>query len=366
MIRPLVIVFGCLGLIGCQLLLATDRTQCATDGDCTSRAGAGLVCRSNVCVAAQASTAAPDAGAAAIDTSPWGCLANPPTRVAEDRSVSVTLRRRFIVYALSDCQHNGPVPGAEVKLCSQRDVTCGSPVETATTDCDGYVSFKAAYRGFEGYMLVSPPRTTTVDGGAPVFPERTTQCYRDLVAKQAAEGKSGDRCAIQVDANGEPIVPIPDDLVPGVVAIVPPPAKDDDPNVVIDESTAPHLMSSGTLRMLLGIVGKPFDEKAGHLGGMTVDCQGKPAPGVSISLAGGIGENTQLYYTDTNSLPNVNQGETAERGETGYLNLDVGTGGVNVVSVTATRKATGERIGIYAALIRSGYLTYLQMPPLKN
>lgn len=321
MIRFFSVVSVCFGLVGCQLLLSTDRMQCATDGDCSAKAGAGLVCRNAVCVAS-ALTPAVDGGTSVDTTSPWGCLAEPPARTTEDRSQTVTYRQRFIVYSLSDCEHNGPVPGAELKLCSQRDVTCGAPVETAYTDCDGYVTFKGAYKGFEGYALVMPPRKTSADGGTGAFPERTVQCFRERAAKEAAEGKSGDRCAIRLDTNGDPIVPIPDDLVPGVVAIIPPPSANADPNAVIDERIAPHLMSSGTLRSLLGIVSKPFDPAAGHVGGLAVDCQGNPAPGVSIAVSGGIGPNTQLYYTDSQALPNVNQGETAERGETGYLNLD--------------------------------------------
>jgi hypothetical protein len=367
MMRIFGVVSGCFALVGCQLLMTTDRMQCATDGDCTGKAGAGLVCQNAVCVASALTPAVEtDSGASYDTTSPWGCLADPPPRPAEDRSKTVTYRQRFLVYSLADCEHNGPVPGAELKLCSQRDVTCGAPVETAYTDCDGYVTFKGAYQGFEGYAIVTPPRKATVDGGTGPFPERTVQCFRERAAKESAEGRSGDRCAIRMDSNGDPIVPVPDDLVPGVVAIIPPPAANADPNLVISERVAPHLMSSGTLRLLLGMVSRPFDATAGHLGGLTVDCQGNPAPGVSIAVTGGIGPNTQLYYTDSQALPNVNQGETAERGETGYLNVDVGTGGFNVVSVTATRKATGERIGVYAALVRAGYLTYLQMPPLRN
>lgn len=358
----------CLGLLGCQLLMSTDRTQCATDADCVGRGGASLVCRDEVCVAPSvAVTSTSDAAAeAGFDpTTPWGCLASPPARVAEDRSQLVAVRQRIVVYSLNDCEHNRPVPGAVLKLCSQRDVTCGSPIETAITDCDGYVNFKATYRGFEGYALITPPAVAS-DGGTSTWNPIAQKCYEDLFAKEAAEGRSGDRCAIKKNGSGQVVVPLPEDLVPGVLTIVPPPAVSADPKSVINENKAPHLFSSGTLKSLLAIVGKPFDEKAGHLGGLTVDCQGQPAPGVNISVTGAIGPNSQVYYTDSQALPNVNQGITGERGETGYLNLEPGAGGVNVVSVTATRQQTGERIGVYAALVRSGHITYLEMPPLKN
>lgn len=353
---------------GCQVLLSTDRVQCSIDADCTQKAGPGFVCSNEVCVASVTGT---DAGVASEagptdDGTPWGCLANPPARAAEDRSKTLTLRQRYLVYSLLDCVHNRPVPGIEIKLCSQRDVSCGSPIETATTDCDGYVNFKAAYRGFEGFALVTPPRPTVSDGGTPVWPDAVVKCYRDQLAKEAAEGKSGERCALKSDSQGNPVVPVPDDLVSGVVQIVPPPAESADPAALIPEAEAAHLMSKGTLRSLLGIVGRDFDEKAGHLLGLAVDCQGKPASGVTVTVSGGIGQNSQLYYTDTAGLPNVNQGETSERGETGYLNLETGDTGIGIVTVTANRVATSQRLGVYAALTRAGYITYLPLPPLKN
>lgn len=357
-----------LAVAGCQLILSTDRVQCSVDADCTRSAGSGFVCASQVCVVA-ASPAQADAsgdGATPPDDSPWGCLANPPPRAAEDRSRTVALRQRYLVYSLSDCQHNRPIPGTELKLCSQRDVTCGSPVEVATTDCAGYANFKSAYRGFEGFVLVTPPRPTAVDGGASVWPETTTRCFREQAAREAAEGKASARCAVQVDGQGNPVIPIPDDLVAGLSPIVPPPESGDDPATVIPEAEAAHLMSTGTLRSLLGVTGKQFDAKGGHLLALALDCRGKPAAGVNITVSGGIGQSSQLYYTDTQGLPNINQGETSDLGETGYLNLEPGPTGIGVVTVTASRVATGQRLGVYAALTRAGYITYLAMPPLRN
>lgn len=364
-LRAVVVAGSAFALVGCTLLLDTSRVQCGTNEDCVAKAGPGYVCASSTCMASQASTAA-DAATEGGATGPWACLQDPPERVVEDRGQTITLRSRYLVYSLNDCQHNRPVPGTEVKLCSQRDVTCGSPVETAVSDCDGYVTFKAAYKGFEGYVLASPPRRAGPDGGTPTWTARTQECFDQLRAKEVSEGRTGERCALTVDGNGMTSVPIPDDLVPGVLAILPPPERGDAPDAVIDEANAPHLMSSGTLRSLLGVIGKPFDPNAGHLSGLAVDCEDKPTPGVSVSVSGGIGPNSQVYYTDSQGLPNVNQGQTGERGETGYMNLEVGSSGINVVSVTATRQATGERIGVYAALIKAGHISYVSFPPLRN
>ena len=181
-------------LVGCQVLLSTDRVQCAVDADCTQKAGPGFLCSNEVCVSSATTAAdasATEGGAPVDDGTPWGCLANPPSRAVEDRSKPLTIRQRYLVYSLIDCVHNRPVPGIEIKLCSQRDVSCGSPIETAVTDCDGYANFKAAYRGFEGFALVIPPRPVVVDGGSPVWPDAVVKCYRDQLAKEPIAHKDG-------------------------------------------------------------------------------------------------------------------------------------------------------------------------------
>lgn len=350
---------------GCTLLLDTSRTQCETDADCVARGGTGLVCRAEACVVGSAASADAASDAPPVAEGPWGCLANPPSRVVEDRSQVVSLRRRYVVYSLNDCEHNRPIPGATLKLCSQRDVTCGSPVETSVTDCEGYATFKAAYRGFEGFYLIEPPRPNQGDAGGD-WPATTRACFDQMRAKEVAEGRTGERCALRTDGSGKVVIPMPDDMNAGLEQIIPPPANSDDVSTEIPVGRAPVLLSTNTLRTLLGAIGKPFDAKAGHLVTLSLDCERKTAAGVTLAVSGGIGLDSQNYYTDDQGLPNVNQGETVARGEAGYLNLDPGQSGINAISVTATRRATNERIGVYGALIRSGYITYMEMSPLRS
>ncbi|MBL8611334.1 MAG: hypothetical protein JNL38_28580 [Myxococcales bacterium] len=351
--------------VGCQALLTTSQTQCSSDADCVARGGAGFVCRESVCrLAAPAvdGSASTDSGADAKGE-PWACLANPPGTPAEDRSVSLVYRNRYLVYSADDCLHNRPVAGMEMKLCSQRDVNCASPAEVKVTDCDGYVNFVNVYRGFQGYILGVPPKPT---GGSAAWPAATEQCFKDLAAKEKANGTSGKRCAIQASDAGGVVVPLPDDLLPTIQMIVPPPAVGDDPAAVFVEAEVPHLLSAQTLKDLLFVIGRSYEPTAGHFIGQVTDCNGDAAPGAAISVVGGTGPKGTLYYTDSQGLPNPNQGETALRGEAGYVNLDPGPTGIATISVTATRRATNERIGVYAAQIRSGYVTILGMPPLKN
>lgn len=355
-----------IGLVGCQLLLAADRAQCATDADC-ARSGSLLVCRDAVCI--EAAPSPPDAGEDAsdvVDRTPWGCLADPPARAIEDRSQSITLRNRFVTFSMFDCQHRRPLAGAEVKLCSQDDVVCSAPIETAMTDCEGYVNLEAAHPGFGGYMMIAAPTRTASDAGTTAWNSATTKCFQALYDQEAAAGLSGERCAIRKDSAGQIMVPLPDDLIPGILTVLPPPTTSADPNGVVPMELAIPLMSSGTLSTMLIIANSSIVEEGAQLMARALNCQGASTSGVAIDVAGGLGPASQVYYMDSQGLASLNQGETSGNGYTGYLNLDPGASGVDVVSVTATRKATNERIGTYTINIRSGYTSYFDMPPLKS
>ncbi|MBK6698159.1 MAG: hypothetical protein IPG50_39140 [Myxococcales bacterium] len=355
-------VLSALFLVGCQVILVTDKKQCASNADCVAKGGANLVCVESVCrVPADAGL-----GDAATDGGePWACLANPPGKPLEDRSKLLIRRNRYVVYSQDDCEHKRPVPDMGVKLCSQRDVACLSPVETARSDCDGYFNLTAVYVGFEGYLLLTPPRPQLQDG-ATAWSPKVRQCFQELAAKEAAEGKSQERCAVRLGTSGEAIVGLPPDLMPGIEMLVPPPSTSDDPASSIPPSNSTVSFSENTLRSLTAAIGLAFDPNAGHLAVSARDCADRAAAGVAITLAGGIGPTSQVFYTDAQGLPNTNQGETSTEGDTGYLNLDAGPTGLASLSVTATRQSTRERVGVYAALIRSGHSTIFNMAPLKN
>lgn len=355
-------VLSALFLVGCQVILVTDKKQCASNADCVAKGGANLVCVESVCrVPADAGLgdAASDGG------EPWACLANPPGKPLEDRSKLLLKRYRYVVYSQDDCEHNRAVPDMSVKLCSQRDVGCQNPVEVAQSDCDGYFNLNAVYEGFEGYLLVTPPRPAGQDGATGWSP-KVRQCFQELAAKEAASGKSQERCAVRLGDAGEALVPLPTDLMPGIEMLVPPPSKTDDPGAVLSPANSTVCFSENTLRSLVNAIGLGYESGAAHLAVSARDCVDAPAAGIAITVAGGISPKSQVFYTDAQGLPNTNQGETSVDGSTGYVNLDPGPTGLTSLSVTATRQATRERVGVYAALVRSGYVTIFNMAPLKN
>lgn len=77
------------------------------------------------------------------------------------------------------------------------------------------------------------------------------------------------------------------------------------------------------------------------------------------------GPESQLFFTTSLGLPTVEGGETSSLGDVGYMNLEwEGDSGVRQILVSAKRKTTGERIGDYAALLRRGHVTRMDLPPL--
>ncbi|MGH7328605.1 MAG: hypothetical protein ACREJX_09680, partial [Polyangiaceae bacterium] len=137
-------------------------------------------------------------------------------------------------------------------------------------------------------------------------------------------------------------------------------------DAAVNEIASPHIFSRTTITGLLLLVDKPLSPTAGHVFGIAEDCNDDPAAGVIVSVTGGLGPDSLVYYTDTSGGVSVTQGSTSSRGETGYVNLEPGVTGINTVSVTATLKDTNQTIGQYTALIRTGYITLLAMTPLKN
>jgi hypothetical protein len=364
---PLVVVFLAVPAAACQLLLSSDATQCNVDADCKARAGEGFECRASVCQVKSALDGSADADAAdAADGGPWGCLGNLPARPVENKAKPFPIRFRYLAYSTNDCLNNQPVPGAEVRLCSVRDPACtsASALETKVSDCDGYVTMESGYEGIEAYLLAAPPHPTDGDAGeagaaAPSWPAKVVQCFNAQAERERDAGTSGNRCAIQRNDAGEAEVPLALDFLPLITPVVL------QESIVSDEN-AGRVFSEGTLKVLVAVIGQDLSPTAGHVAVRANDCLHQNAAGVTLSLSGGIGPKTQVYYTDATGLPNVTQGETSPRGETGYVNIEPGPTGIASISMTAIRAATGERVGSYTTYIRTGHMSEMRLIPQKN
>lgn len=136
MYRTVVIATAGPAIVGCSLLLDSNRTQCASTSDCTNRGPAftGTVCVDSFC---QADTPSDPT---------WGCAGSPAIL---NPDAGTTFVASIVVF---DGESQEPLPGVQATLCAKLDVDCTSPLASPiTSDSNGLVSFNVP-GGFNGYL----------------------------------------------------------------------------------------------------------------------------------------------------------------------------------------------------------------------
>jgi hypothetical protein len=177
------------GVAACTVLAPADEVQCNSNGDCSARGPAfsNTICRSNLCVAADAGTSdasaadalvtdagVPEAEASAPPPTAWGCLntAAPPS------DPTLTVNVQFLVFdptmgkgdKVGSPDGGGPsqltlvpptydpVAGVLVEECDALDPTCSNPMLEDTTNDQGIANL-AANGAFSGYFLMLGPNS---------------------------------------------------------------------------------------------------------------------------------------------------------------------------------------------------------------
>ena len=128
-------LFLCLGILSaassaCTMVVDSERVQCKTATDCTSRgpAYAGSVCTDSVC--------RPDPT--------WACLDEPNT----DEIATTTVH---VVFTGSDLLSQKPLPGIRLTLCAKLDADCLLPIAQYQSDQAGLLDVVMPV-GFDGYF----------------------------------------------------------------------------------------------------------------------------------------------------------------------------------------------------------------------
>jgi hypothetical protein len=213
-----------------------------------------------------------------------------------------------ISFGLVDFGAEQPFVGTTVKSCNEGDYGCTDPIDTQVTDALGRVTLiaKAGNIGFTGFL--------EVDGG-------------------------------NLGGTGSPIYP--------ALWYVNP------PYVTGGWKGNLQFLASDSLPQLAGYMGVTLDPSLGHLAVDVLDCDYKPAPGVSLTIeSGGGNAYTGFYYrgqlpdtaaTQTDSLTAIG----------GFVNLSPGQ-----LVLTATRVEDATPIGTITVQIRSGTMTASTFPPI--
>jgi hypothetical protein len=309
-------------LAACSLLVSVDGQQCSVDSDCRLRGGAfaNSVCSNQVCVAppdvtveasVEASAEAAvdtgagdgDAGAPASDgaVDPWGCLAQPGEVLNASQMITVTLTA---FDALQPIMTEGPtgsdlvpvsytaVSGAQLEGCTVFDPSCQNVVASGALDDAGVITFQVP-GNFVGFFRL------TASGYLPA-----TLYPGQLLADASTESLTA--AMLGVGELDELAVAL------GVTLYTDPDAG----------------------------VGQAFFE--------AYDCFDHLAPGVTFTVLGDAGPNTQQFYT-LNGGPSTTSTQTDRLGTGGVVNVPIGG-----LSMVARLASSGRMLGTVNGIVRPG------------
>lgn len=241
----------------------------------------------------------PDTDTLALAPSgPWRCL-EAPSEPAVPRSPTATVRFQACDF-ISNC--TVPVTGLRARLCDKLDVGCNSPRQVDIRDRGGLLelSVPTGARGFDGYLEVSTAVAPCYDKGA--FGEAAPGLLCQLAP--------GCDLAAPTEACNVPIYsPVLWFFNPPVVA-----------DIVQPISLA--LYPSASLPLVVDAAGGSLAPGTGSVFMTVIDCDGKPASGVTLDIAEYQDEATSLYF-DSGVISNT-VSETDASGVGGFIRIPPG------------------------------------------
>jgi hypothetical protein len=262
---------------------------------------------------------------------PFRCVSAPEEPIPPS-APTATVRFRACDF-ISNCTI--PVTGLHARLCDKLDVGCNNPRVTDIRDRDGMieVDVPTGSRGFDGYLEVS----TAV---AP--------CFDTRVFGSAAEG-----FLCQLAPACDPAAPSPACDVPvysPVLWFFNPPVVADIPDPIPLE-----LYPFAALPLVLDAAGGEIVPGTGSVFMTVVDCDGKPAAGVSLEIAEYENQASSLYF-DSGVLSNTAT-TTDSSGVGGFILIPPG-----FVEVTA-RNGVGDPLGKIGVQANPLFVTLTVLAP---
>lgn len=262
---------------------------------------------------------------------PWRCL-----DTASERPVpsAPTAKVRFRACDfISNCTI--PVTGLSARLCDKLDVGCNNPRLANIRDDGGLieVDVPTGPQGFDGYVQVS----TTV---APCFDSNAFGTAAGSFLCQLAPGCDVEAPTAACD------IPI---YFPVMWFLNPPVVAD------IAEPIPLQLYPSAALPLILDAAGGEFAPGTGSVFVTVTDCDGRPAPGVSLQVAEHEDVAYPLYF-DSGVISNTAT-QTDPTGVGGFIRLPPGF--VEVTGVSSDGEPLG-RVGVQA---NATFVTYTVLAP---
>jgi hypothetical protein len=265
---------------------------------------------------------------------PWRCLGQ---SLATTPTAPVNAQANVRVQAcnfISDCTTNAT--GLTARLCDKRDVGCNNPRLSGITDTNGELRFQVptAGGGFDGYLLVTSQVASCTDAQAFGAVAGKTLC--DLTAPTCDVTAPDASCYLPVYA-------------PAMLFFNPPIVAD------VDTPLPLQLFPTSGLPAVIGAAGIQVDPMSGNLFIQALDCDGKPASGVSYQMAQYEDQVSPLYVD--NGIVSESVTHTDASGVGGFVRVPPGF--VSVTGYNSDSVAVGQ-IGVQAA---PSVLTYSALLP---
>jgi len=262
---------------------------------------------------------------------PWRCL-DEPTEPPAPRASSATVRFQACDF-ISGC--TVPVTGLRARLCDKLDVGCNSPRQVDIRDTGGQLEFDVptGARGFDGYLEVSTA---------------LARCYDTEIFGNAALGllcQLAPECD-QTAPNAACDVPI---YSPVLWFFNPPVVAD------IEEAIPLQLYPSASLPLVVDAAGGQLVPGTGSVFMTALDCDGQPAPGITLDIAEYEDEATPLYF-DSGVISNTIS-ETDSSGVGGFIRIPPGF--VEITGMNRENEPVAE-VGVQA---NPTFVTYTVLAP---
>lgn len=265
-------------------------------------------------------------------TGPWRCV-DESAQALEAPSDTATVSF-FVCDFVQGCTR--PFSGVQAQLCDKLDVNCTSPRSPMVTDVNGILTFEVPTpqgRPFDGYVQIIPPfelctDTSTFGGAAPFICQLNPECN-----PQAPDAS----CMVPL------FTPVLWFFNPPVVSSLP-------------EPILLQLYPTQQLPALIEAAGAQIDPTLSSVFLTAWDCDGQPAPGVTLSVPSHESVVQPLYYNT--GVIRANLDETDTSGIGGFIKVPPGF--VNIEGINED----GSTVGVVGVQARLNFTTYTVLAPL--
>jgi hypothetical protein len=270
---------------------------------------------------------------AIVATGPWRCLQSGGTAAPVATTAMADVRVQACDF-ITNCTTN--VTGLTAQLCDKKDVGCNTPRQTSLTDVNGEFHFQVptAGGGFDGFLQIATPIDSCTDTNT--FGMNGSRLLCGLVPGCNPDAPD-EHCYVPVYA-------------PAMLFFNPPVVRD------VSAPIALQLFPSAALPAVLAAAGSiRIDPTMGDVFIQAVDCDGKPASGVSFRLVDASDQVQNVYLKS--GVVSDTATQTDSSGVGGLIRVPAGF--VQVQGLNSDSVVIGE-IGVQSA---ASILTYAAMVP---